>query len=179
MLRGIRRSEVCELSAEDPNLRIFVAHRAELVSYAAAILGDRARAEDLVQDAYIRIMQSGERELTEPLRYWRRTIRNLAIDVLRGRMVEGRHMSALETFATAAEDVPSQEDALAHKAELRIVLDALAELPERSRRALEMHRFEGLKLKDIAQRLGISIGLAHTLVHDALDHCRRRLERRS
>lgn len=168
------------MSAEDANLHIYVAYRHELVDYAAAILGDRARAEDLVQEAYLRIMASaGDRLLAEPLRYWRRTIRNLAIDVLRGRMVEGRHFPAFDAFETIAADIPSQEDTLAHKAELQIVLDALEELPERTRMALEMYRFEGLKLKDIAQRLDISIGLAHALVHDALDHCRRRLSSKS
>lgn len=168
------------MAPEDPNLRIFVAHRRELIDYATAILRDRSRAEDLVQDAYLRIAASaGERAITEPLSYWRRTIRNLAIDVLRGRLAEGRQASAFEAVAPKAEELPSQEDALAHKAELRIVLDALAELPERSRTALELHRFEGLKLKDIALRMGISVGQAHRLVHDALDHCRQRLRRRS
>ena len=42
----------------------------------------------------------------------------------------------------------------------------LAELPERTRVVLGMHRFGGRKLKDIAQCLGISIALAPALVHE-------------
>jgi RNA polymerase sigma-70 factor (ECF subfamily) len=53
----------------------------------------------------------------------------------------------------------------------------MAELPERTRIALMMHRFDGFKLRDIAAHLGISVALAHALVYEGLEHCRRRLAR--
>jgi len=54
----------------------------------------------------------------------------------------------------------------------------MAELPERTQIALEMHRLGGCKLREIADRLGISVGLAHGLVAEGIEHCRRRLHRR-
>ena len=54
-------------------------------------------------------------------------------------------------------------------------MEAIAELPERTRIALEMHRFGGCKLKEIAAALGISIPLAHILVAEGVQHCKRRL----
>jgi DNA-directed RNA polymerase specialized sigma24 family protein len=60
---------------------------------------------------------------------------------------------------------------------LRAVQAALLELPERTRIALEMHRFGGATLKDIADFLDISVGLAHALVRDGLEHCRTRLRK--
>jgi DNA-directed RNA polymerase specialized sigma24 family protein len=55
---------------------------------------------------------------------------------------------------------------------------AIAELPERTQIALEMHRFGGCKLREIADHLGISVTLAHSLVAEGIEHCRRRLHRR-
>jgi RNA polymerase sigma-70 factor (ECF subfamily) len=43
--------------------------------------------------------------------------------------------------------------------------------------ALEMHRFGGCRLKEIADRLGVSVTTAHTLVAEGIAHCRRRLKR--
>jgi len=155
---------------------LYLAHRVELVDYATAIVGDRARGEDVVQEAFLRLdAATAGRTLDEPVGYLRRIIRNLAIDWLRRRSVEGRHVADARDVEGVAEDRPSQEDVLAHRDELRIVMEAMAELPERTRIALEMHRFDGFKLKDIAAHLGISVGLAHALVYQGLEHCRKRL----
>ena len=54
----------------------------------------------------------------------------------------------------------------------------MAELPERTRIALELHRFGECTFKEIAAHLGISVGLAHALVIQGLEHCRARLYRR-
>ena len=164
----------------DENLNIYLSHRRELVDYATAIVGDRGHAEDVVQEAFIRLKSASTgRTLEEPLGYLRRIIRNLAIDWVRRLSSEGKFiLSAAIANDTIAEHRPWPEDAVAHCDELRIVLDAMAELPERTRLALELHRFEGLKLKDIAARLGVSVALAHSLVYDGLEHCRKRLARK-
>ncbi len=75
----------------------------------------------------------------------------------------------------AAADVPSPESHAIGRDEVRAMAAALAELPERSRIALEMHRFGDCTFRDIADHLGISLGLAHRLVIDGLEHCRVRL----
>ncbi len=56
--------------------------------------------------------------------------------------------------------------------------EAMAELPERTRIAIELHRFGECTFKEIAAHLGISVGLAHALVIQGLEHCRARLYRR-
>lgn len=167
---------VIRVGYSDKSLSIYRAHRVELVDYATAIVGDRARGEDVVQEAFLRLdAASAGRKLDEPVGYLRRIIRNLAIDWIRRRSVEGRHVADTADVEAVAEDRPSQEDVIAYRDELRVVMDAMAELPERTRIALEMHRFEGVKLKDIAAHLGISVGLAHALVYEGLEHCRKRL----
>ncbi|MDE1146586.1 MAG: sigma-70 family RNA polymerase sigma factor [Azospirillaceae bacterium] len=159
---------------------LYEAHRAALVAYACGITGNQASAEDVVQDAWLRLHQAEPaRALDRPLNYLYRIVRNLAID--------GRRRARLERawgdddLASIAErvpsDAPSPENAVQASGELRQLLSALDELPERTRRALILHRAEGRTLKEVAAALGISVGLAHGLVADGLKHCARRVPR--
>jgi RNA polymerase sigma-70 factor (ECF subfamily) len=162
----------------DSSIALYRQHRSALVNYASGITGDLSRAEDVVQEAYLRFSEvAGRRLLDQPLGYLYRIVRNLALDGRRRQAHESRYVSseAEVDISQAAEERPSPEAQAGDRAELQVVLDALAELPERTRRALEMHHFEGCKLKEIADRLGISVTLAHGLVCEAVEHCRRRL----
>ncbi|MGK2740097.1 RNA polymerase sigma factor [Tepidicaulis sp. LMO-SS28] len=162
-------------------LGILVTRRGDLVNYASAIVGDRGLAEDIVQDAYFRLKRFGtgqaSGDLDEPVGYLYRTIRNLAID---GRRRQRRERALFVMDGTAgsdniAENKPGPEDEVAARDDLRLLQDIMAELPERARIALEMHRFGGCKFTEIAERLDVSVGTAHALVVDALEQCKTRL----
>ncbi len=160
-------------------LTLFLAHQAALIDYATPIVGDRAGAEDVVQEAYLRfdLVAAEGRALGEPVGYLYRIVRNLALDGRRRLMREARLFrpdgdGAIEAIA---EDRPSPEAEALSRFQLRLLAEALDELPERTRIALEMHRFGGCKLREIAAELNISITLAHALVADGVDHCRRRV----
>lgn len=160
---------------------LFVENRRSLVDYAAGIVGSRAQAEDVVQEAWLRFDEvSRQRLLNEPLSYLYRIVRNLALDGRRKQAREARWLvpGAESQADRVAEDRPSPEAEAVGKGELRAVRAAMLELPERTRIALEMHRFGGATLRDIADYLDISVGLAHSLVVDGLEHCRVRLSRR-
>jgi RNA polymerase sigma-70 factor (ECF subfamily) len=60
---------------------------------------------------------------------------------------------------------------------MRNLAAALDELDDRTRIALEMHRLQDAKLREIAARLGVSVTTAHELVAAGLSHCRARLRR--
>ena len=159
-------------------LVLYLAHRGELLNYASRIVGDHARAEDVVQEAYLRFhAAAGARLLDEPVSYLYRIVRNLALDGQRKLVRERRYVVAGARMQTEqiAEDRPSPESEAAAKAEMRAMRAAMAELPQRTRIALEMHRFGDCRVKDIADYLGISVGSAHALVIEGLEHCRMRL----
>lgn len=166
----------------DNILAVYVEHRDQLVNYASRILEDRAHAEDVVQEAYLRLeTAAGTTLFAEPVRYFYRVVRNLAIDTKRGiRRDRARLVADGEaTIVQMSEDRPSPEATAAARDELRVVAEALAELPERTRIALELHRFGDCTFKEIAAHLGISVGSAHALVIQGLEHCRQCLYRRS
>ncbi|WP_296331667.1 sigma-70 family RNA polymerase sigma factor [Reyranella sp.] len=159
---------------------LFIEHRLSLVDYAAGIVGSRAAAEDVVQEAWLRFDEVSRRQLlNQPLSYLYRIVRNLAIDGHRKQVREERYMvpGAAVLAESLAEDRPTPEAEAEGRGELRALLAAMQELPERTRVALEMHRMGGATLREIAEYLGISVGLAHTLVIDGLEHCRARLAR--
>lgn len=155
-----------------------MAHRPALVNYANGIVGDMARAEDVVQEAWVRFDAIAKgRPLDEPVGYLYRIVRNLAIDTYRGRLREGRVLEpgVEEAAQRTPDDTPSPEASVSAKHELQRLTDVLAELPERTRIALEMRRFGGCKLKEIADHLGISVTTAHDIIADGIDYCRQRV----
>lgn len=161
-------------------LDLFLAHRAALIDYAASIVGARSCAEDVVQEAYIRFNgAAGEArpadDIVQPVGYLYRIVRNLALDAMRHLAVENRVATGAILDGMPAPE-PSPERHATDRAELRAVAAALAELPARTRAAFEMHRLEGATLQTVADRLGISVGLVHRLVKDALGHCADRLD---
>jgi RNA polymerase sigma-70 factor (ECF subfamily) len=160
---------------------LYRTHRRALVDYASRITGDRERAEDVVQDAWERIEAVERRRvLAKPLGYFYRIVRNLALDGLRVRKRDlaraaGAAAGALEAIP---DDAPSPESGLIAREELRIVLESLGQLPERTRLALTLHTIEGLTLRDVAERLGVSTARAHALVVEAKLYCAKQLKRR-
>lgn len=162
----------------DRTLTLYIAHRRKLVNYANGIIGDPGRAEDVVQEAYMRFRTAAKgRLLEEPVGYLYRIVRNLALDRRRRLTMEDRHIQGgiEQTAAGMAEDRPSPEDEVIARQELRRVMGAIAELPERTRIALEMHRLGGCTLKEIAEHLGISVSMAQILVIEGIRHCQRSL----
>ena len=159
------------LKHNSAKLNLFLAHRSALVDYATPIVGDRMRAEDVVQEAYIRFVPAGGASgpaVEQPLSYLYRIVRNLAVDWTRRRAIEHREREVAPVWwaIPAAPRTPEQD--MAHRQTLDRVEAALACLPSDARLAVEMHRFGGYSLKEIASRLGVSISTAHRIVRDAL-----------
>lgn len=165
--------------SDQKHLGLFLVHRPDLLAYARRITGDHAHAEDVVQEAYLRFADAAQGKLIdEPVKYLYRIVRNLAIDGRRRLIAQAsRFVANGETAIRLIPDERSPEQVASGRADLRELEEAIAGLPERTRIALEMHRFGGYTLKQIAEHLGVAIGTAHALVIDGLEECRARLHR--
>ncbi|ONG47569.1 hypothetical protein BKE38_23015 [Pseudoroseomonas deserti] len=155
--------------AQDPKLELYLAHRAALLDYATALLGDRARAEDAVQDAYLRFVpeRAGGPALARPIAYLYRILRNLAWD--QGRLRRADRRPEADPAPWMQPETPrTPEQELLHAESVARVGAVLEALPEKARIALEMQRFGGYTLEEIAARLQVSVPTAHRLVRDAL-----------
>lgn len=158
-------------------LSLYTTHQRMLVNYAYSIVNDSACAEDITQDAYMRFCSAmAEEQRDNPVGYLYRIVRNLALDYRRRKMLEKNLFSELnEEVETIASDAPSPENQLIQQSEIKQLVDALNELPERTRIALEMHRFGGYKLREIAAHLNVSVSMAQYLVKEGIQHCQQRL----
>lgn len=153
-------------------LQLYLTHRAALIDYATPILGERARAEDVVQEAFLRFVPPADgaaamARIEQPASYLYRIVRNLAFDIVRRRRTEDRVDGSSEWWMLPpAVRTPEQE--MIHRQNVERVEAVLANLPARDRLAVEMKRFGGYTLQEIADRLGISVPTAHRAVRDGL-----------
>lgn len=161
-----------DVNEQGQKLDLYLTHRSALVDYAAPIVGCRAQAEEVVQEAWLRFSQSEGANLRQPLAYLYRIVRNLALDLTRRAMHHPRPLGDDERLlAELPACTPSPEQQLSQQDELQRIAETLEQLPLRTRTAFEMHRLGGFTLQQVATHLGISVGLAHQLVHTALSHC--------
>lgn len=156
----------------DAKLQLYLSHRAALLDYAAPIVGCRARAEDVVQEAWLRFSsQDLQIDIRHPASYLYRIVRNLALDLTRRTATERVQPGGDELINELPSSTASPEHEVSSQNELEVIAHALTQLPERTRRAFEMHRLGGYTLQQVANVLGVSTALVHQLVHDALRHC--------
>ena len=130
---------------------------------AMRMLGDVAEAEDVAQEAMLRLWRiapdwrEGEAQVTTWLY---RVVSNLCTDRLRKRP---RSRVPLEDVAEPEDPTPSVEAKMQTDARRDAVRRALADLPERQRLAVMMRHFEGASNPEIAARLGISTEAVESL----------------
>jgi RNA polymerase sigma factor (sigma-70 family) len=151
----------------------FIAHRPRLRDAAARILGCRQRAEDVVQDAFVKINEIAPGfDVQQPVAYLFRVVRNLAIDRHRRAAFESTVFAAEEDGLNVMGENDGPEAIMIGRQYLRLVSQALAELPARTRHVFELYRIGEYTQRQIADQLDISTTLVNFMIRDAMNHCR-------
>jgi len=154
----------------------FIGQRQRLREAAQRILGCPHRADDVVQDAYLKIREVQEQEncpIRQPQAYLMRIVRNLAIDRHRRCRFECDVFAEEEAGKDIHEEAQGPEAIAIGRQTLVLVSQALDGLPARTRRAFELYRLTGLSQREIASELGISVTLVNFLIRDAQASCRQ------
>lgn len=157
-----------ESGAADPATAVtslYQAHAVPFLRLAVVMLGDRAAAEDVVQEAFCSLYRRWRHlnDHEKALAYVRSAVLNGCRSQLRARIrAERRRLPDAVSHAASAE-----EDALIAD-EHRNVLAALRALPSRQREALVLRFYLGLTGPDIAQSMGISAGTVKSTTSRAL-----------
>jgi RNA polymerase sigma-70 factor (sigma-E family) len=127
-------------------------HADGLVRMVRLFVDDRNAAEDLVQEAYIRLARSAGRieDHRKAAAYLRSIVLNLARDQNRRGLVSLRHQLPRD------EREASVEDTVVLAEDHRRVVDALRVLPPRQRDCLILRYYDELGVDEIADTLGIS-----------------------
>jgi RNA polymerase sigma-70 factor (ECF subfamily) len=151
-------------------------YRVPLERFFIKRTGDRAEAEDLVQDLFCRIVARRDLgEFDKPEAYVFQAAANLLRDRSRRAGARRRLQLALvQRDGNRVEEI-SPERVLLDRNELELLQRALLELPERTRAIFVLQRFEGLKYKEIADRLGISASSVEKHMMSAIKHIFQRM----
>lgn len=138
-----------------------------VTGYAARLMsGDRAEAEDIAQEAMLRLWRAapgwraGEAKVTTWLY---RVVTNLVTDRLRARGRRGGGPVTLDDAPEAADDSPSPEARMVDDQRMAALYAALATLPDRQREAVVLRHIEGLANPEIADILGIGVEAVESL----------------
>ncbi|MHC4430050.1 MAG: RNA polymerase sigma factor, partial [Planctomycetota bacterium] len=146
-------------------------------SYAARMLRRPAEAQDVTQEALVRLWQHRGQVAPETAGFWlRRTVHNLCIDRIRRR--QSSPEVEVELKETISPDDRIGPERLAESAELgRLIEDALADLSPRDRAVLILREVQGLPYSEIARILEVPLGTLKARLHRAREQLRARLVR--
>jgi RNA polymerase sigma-70 factor (sigma-E family) len=157
VLPGARQAESAQ--GVDPLVvALFTAEADRLVSLARFFVDDRTAAEDLVQEAFIRLARNSHRihDEARAAAYLRSIVINLARDHNRRGLVSLRHRPP------AVLDEPSAEDHATNNESRREVVAALRALPKRQRDCVALRYYLELPVPEIAETLGVSVNSVKT-----------------
>ncbi len=153
------------LRGRDPDLlsRLIEQYQYRLLRYLIHLTGDRATAEDLFQETWIRILErGGQYNGRDNFAAWlMRIARNVTIDYLRR-----RRPSSLDQLMEKGDDAPSMQFATAESTPLQAALaheqseavaQALAQVPVLFREVLVLRFEEDMKLEEIGEVVGIPL----------------------
>jgi RNA polymerase sigma-70 factor (ECF subfamily) len=146
---------------------LFAALESPLLNYALRLTEASSAAEDLVQEAFMKL-QAQFKEVREPRRWLYRTVHNLALNHQR----QARKIIPLDPASPAAGEAadprPLPDEQIARSEGIGLVRLTLETLDERSRELIRLKFTENLSYKEISERTGLKTGNVGYLLHHAL-----------
>jgi len=152
--------------------QVFSEEESPLLRYAFGILGRRELAEEVVQDAFLKLHEHWK-EVEIPRAWLFRCVRNLAFNVLRKAKRETLQESAGER--EAASERP--DDELGKMEAVGIVQMLVSEMEEEDQTMVRMKYFQGRKYQEIADQLEMSVGNVGYRLHHLLKDLGERLRK--
>lgn len=170
-LRKIQRGDI------DSFEKLFHRFYPGLCGYAESLAGKREIAEEVVQDVFYNVWKN--RETLRINRSWQsylyRSVYNNSMMHLRKKRRE--HPMDIRNTPEHEVDTPDPSEQMQFNEVSELVSRTLEELPEKTREIFRLNRQEGLKYREIAERLSISIKTVEANMGKALKALRNSLEK--
>jgi RNA polymerase sigma factor (sigma-70 family) len=161
------QGEAISVEAEQLVVDLFRTDGRALVRLARLFVDDRDAAEDIVQEAFLRLARHAGRIDTadKAPAYLRSIVLNLARDHNRRGLVSLRHHAAAGRDVDVTEDTTDQ---LVRSEDHRRVIEAVRVLPSRQRDCITLRYFEEYSIERIASTLGVSVNSVKTHLQRAM-----------
>lgn len=153
--------------------KLFVRYYSRLCGYVYHLLADKEDAEDVVQELFLTLWNNRKKiEIGENVSgYLYKMAKNLALNHIR---MQTNYKTLLENREA---QLPYYEENPLETEEFRIALyDCIDLLPGRCKEVLLLHRVKGLKQKEIADRLSISVKTVKNQIWTSLQRLKKCLE---
>jgi RNA polymerase sigma-70 factor (ECF subfamily) len=141
---------------------LFESEESALLRYAIGLAGRRTVAEELVQEAFLRLHKIWD-EVENPRGWLYRCVRNLALNHLRD---QPRETELHEEAAPAEDSLPPE--VLGRNEAIGLMRLLLAELPADDRDLIRLKYHDDLKYQEISRRTGLSVGNVGYRLHHVL-----------
>lgn len=152
-------------STERPTLAaLFAAEESGLLRYALSIVRRRSVAEEIVQEAFLRLHQTWA-EVEQPRAWVYRSVRNLALNHLRDHP-NGKEVDLREDAPAPETPLPAEQ--LERDETVGTVRLLLAGMPRADGELIRLKYLEGLRYDEIAKRTGLSVGNVGYRLHHLL-----------
>ncbi|MFC3694353.1 RNA polymerase sigma factor [Chenggangzhangella methanolivorans] len=158
---------------------LFRRHSKEIVRSLRRRGFDAEAAADLTQDAFLKVLASPPAAATgtdNPRAYLFEVSRTLGLNHRRREALLPVADLGEEALAQIADPFPCAETAVYSRQCLQQMAEALGELPEKTRRAFELHHLEGRTIAEVADELGLSNSRTWELIHRAYRHLLLRVD---
>ena len=151
---------------------LFRQHQQELLKFAGRHSNEEI-AEDLVQEAYVRLIRQAQTgQIDNPRAYLFKITHNLSADYLRQGLVRSRYHDDSEIDINHIPNQQPEVDAeVGAQDKLQRCLDALNTLPEVYRHVFLLHRIDGMTYAEIGKALQIPTRTVERYSAKALAHC--------
>jgi RNA polymerase sigma factor (sigma-70 family) len=141
---------------------LFESEESALLYYSMAIVKRRIVAEELVQEAFLKLQRVWG-QVDNPRGWLYRSVRNLSLNHIR----EARHETSLDEERDSQEECLPRE-LMGRSEAIGAVRMLLAEMPDDDRSLITLKYNEGLKYQEISLRTGLSVGNVGFRLHHAL-----------
>jgi len=153
-------------------------HKDRVHGYAALMLRDGSDAQDVAQEAFVRLWSHRDEVDPAIAGVWLlRTSRNLCIDRLRRRTVRAEVSDGPSVIDGLGSEVPDPKRLAGSSETGRVLLRALAGLSEIDRTVVVLREVQGLAYEEIASSLGVPLGTLKARLHRARERLRAQLVR--
>lgn len=150
---------------------LFAVLESPLLGYAIKLVSDPSVAEDIVQEAFMRLHAQFE-EVRQPRPWLYRTVHNLALNHRRDTKkivaLEPAGQEEASAAVEAADPQPLPDEQIARWEGIGLVRLTLGTLDSRSRELVRLKFNEELSYKEISARTGLTIGNVGYILHHAL-----------